>query len=181
MTDFLGRTGWRWLAEPHSFEADGDSLTWRCRGETDFWRVTESGIEKHDGQAFLARVEGDFRVEGLFSADLAERYDQAGLFVESSEERWLKAGVELDGELWLSAVHTRSESDWSREPVAGLPLRLAVERHADTVFCSADLSGGLQMFRELHFPGPVSVGPYSCSPLGPGFEASIRDAVLTAR
>src|SRR5262245_22635730 len=114
--------GWSWLAEPASYTLDGDSLAWRCRGGSDFWRVTESGIAKHDGQAFLAPVEGDFRLEGVVDAELGERYDQVGLFVVASEERWLKLGAERDGGLWLSAVHTRAESDWSREPLAALPV-----------------------------------------------------------
>jgi regulation of enolase protein 1 (concanavalin A-like superfamily) len=176
---FLQQMGWTWIVEPVSFEADGDSLSWRCVGGSDFWRVTESGIAKHDGQSFVVPVEGDFRLEGLVDAELGERYDQVGLFVQASEERWLKLGAELDGGLWLSAVHTRTESDWSREPLTGLPVRLAVERHADTVTCSSEVEGSLRMFRQLHLPGPVSVGPYSCAPLGSGFDASIRGAVLT--
>jgi regulation of enolase protein 1 (concanavalin A-like superfamily) len=177
MSSFLQQMGWSWTVEPDSFELGDDSLSWRCRGGSDFWRITESGIAKHDGQAFL--VQGDFRLEGVVDAELAERYDQVGLFLQADEERWLKLGAELDGGLWLGAVHTRAESDWSREPMTALPVRLAVERHADTVACSSEVDGGLRMFRQLHLPGPVSVGPYSCAPLGRGFDASIRDAALT--
>jgi uncharacterized protein len=151
---------------------ENESLTWRCPGRTDFWRVTHSGIQQHDGQAFLVPVEGDFRLEALVDAALAERYDQVGLFVQASEERWVKLGAELDDGLWLSAVHTRGESDWSREPLASLPVRLAVERHEATVACSSEVEGAWRMFRQLHLPGPVSVGPYSCAPLGEGFDSS---------
>jgi uncharacterized protein len=178
MTRFLGRDGWRWVAEPAPFEAREDSLTWRCGAETDFWRLTEGHPPKHDGQAFVVPVEGDFRFEARFEAPLAELYDQAGIFVEASEERWLKLGVELDGDFWLSAVHTRGESDWSREPAAGLPIRLAVERRSGSVFCSAHFDEW-RVFRVLHLPGPVAVGPYSCAPRGGGFETSMRGARLT--
>jgi regulation of enolase protein 1 (concanavalin A-like superfamily) len=161
---------------------DDESLTWRCSGGTDFWRVTESGIVKHDGQTFLVPVEGDFRLEALVEGALAERYDQVGLFVQASEERWVKLGAELDDGLWLGAVHTRGESDWSREPLAALPVRLAVERHADTIACSSEVDGAWRMFRQLHLAGPVSVGPYSCAPVGGGFEASARVLrLLTSR
>jgi regulation of enolase protein 1 (concanavalin A-like superfamily) len=178
MDDFLGRTGWRWSAEPASWVAVRDTLAWRCRAKTDFWRVTEGQGARHDGQAYLAPVDGDFRLEGVVHAVLADRYDQAGLFVEADEQRWLKLGVELDGSPWLSAVHTSQASDWSREPIPGLPLRLAVERRDDTVTCSAHVDDW-RVFRVLHLPGPVSVGPYSCAPEGGGFEASLRDASLT--
>jgi uncharacterized protein len=179
MTHFLGRDGWRWVAEPVSFGTEDDSLTWRCAGMTDFWRLTEGHPPKHDGQAFVVPIEGDFWFEARFEATLAELYDQAGIFVEANEERWLKLGVELDGDFWLSAVHTRGESDWSREPAPGLPIRVAVERRSDSVFCSVHLDGTWRVFRVLHLPGPVAVGPYACAPRGGGFEASMRDARLT--
>jgi hypothetical protein len=178
MDEFLGRPGWRWIVEPPSWAAERDALTWRCRAQTDFWRVTEGQGARHDGQAYVVPVDGDFRLEGIAEATLADRYDQAGLFVESDERRWLKLGVELDGSPWLSAVHTNQASDWSREPTPGLPLRLAVERRDDTVTCSAHLEGAWRLFRILHLPGPVSVGPYSCAPEGGGFESSLRDASL---
>jgi regulation of enolase protein 1 (concanavalin A-like superfamily) len=179
VTSFLGRDGWRWVASPVSWAAENDSLTWRCHGKTDFWRVTEGHPAKHDGQALVVSVEGDFRLEASFEAALAERYDQTGLFAEVDGERWLKLGVELDGQFWLSAVHTRGESDWSREPVLGLPIRLALERRSDSVFSSAHLDGAWRVFRVLHLPGSVAVGPYSCAPRGDGFETSMRQARLT--
>jgi len=179
VTSFLGRDGWRWVAPPVSWAAENDSLTWHCHGTTDFWRITEGHPAKHDGQAFVVAVEGDFRLEAVFEAALVELFDQTGLFAEVDEERWLKLGVELDGEFWLSAVHTRGESDWSREPVPGLPIRLALERRSDSVFCSAQVDGAWRVFRVLHLPGSVAVGPYSCAPRGDGFETSMQQARLT--
>jgi regulation of enolase protein 1 (concanavalin A-like superfamily) len=168
------RDGWRWIAPPVSWAAENDSLTWRCHGKTDFWRITEGHPAKHDGQALVVSVEGDFRLEADFESALAERYDEAGLFAEVDEERWLKLGVELGDQFWLSAVHTRGESDWSREPVPELPIRLGLERRCDSVFCSAHVDGAWRVFRVLHLPGPVAVGPYSCAPRGGGFETSMR-------
>lgn len=179
MDTFLGHDGWRWLVEPRSRQVEPDRLTWICHGKTDLWRITEGVQSKHDAPAFLVPVSGDFRFEATFDATLAELYDQVGILAQASEARWLKAGVELDGRLWLSAVHTHDESDWSREPFGALPIELAVERRANSVSCSVHEEGEWRSFRVLYLPGPIEVGPYSCAPKGVGFEAVMRSAALT--
>jgi uncharacterized protein len=176
---FLGHDGWRWLVEPHACEVEADRLTWTCQGETDLWRITEGVATKHDAPAFVGSVNGDFRFEATFEATFADPYDQVGILAQASEVRWLKAGIELDGRLWLSAVHTHDESDWSREPFGSMPVQLAVARRADSVFCSVHEEGNWRIFRVLYLPGPIEVGPYSCAPKGVGFEAVMHSAVLT--
>jgi regulation of enolase protein 1 (concanavalin A-like superfamily) len=133
---------------------------------------------KHDAPAFVVPVNGDFRLEATFEATFVDLYDQVGILAQASETRWLKAGVELDGRLWLSAVHTHDESDWSREPFGALPLQLAVERRDNSVFCSVHEEGAWRIFRVLYLPGALEVGPYSCAPKGDGFEAVMRSALL---
>ena len=176
---FLDRRGWRWLAEPRVHRVEAGRVTWTCRGQTDLWRITEGVQTKHDAPAFLVSTNADFRFEATFEATLADLYDQVGILAQASELRWLKVGAELDGRLWLSAVHTHDESDWSREPLQALPIELAVERRADTVFCSVREDGEWRTFRVLYLPGPIEVGPYSCAPKGDGFEAVMRSPSLT--
>lgn len=178
MPTFLGHDGWRWLVEPPAWRAEADHLTWTCQGDTDLWRITEGVQSKHDAPAFVVSASGDFRFEATFDASFADLYDQVGILVQANERRWLKVGAELDGRLWLSAVHTHDESDWSREPLGALPLELAVERRADSVSCSVRDDGGWRTFRVLYLPGPIEVGPYSCAPRGGGFEAVMRSPVL---
>ena len=134
---------------------------------------------KHDAPAFVLPVAGDFRFEATFDATFAELYDQVGILARASEVRWLKVGAELDGRPWLSAVHTHDESDWSREPLGALPIELAVERRADSLFWSVHEEREWRVFRVLYLPGPIEVGPYSCAPKGAGFEAVMRSPVLT--
>jgi uncharacterized protein len=178
VTIFLGRDGWHWLAEPHACQVEPDRVTWSCEGKTDLWRITEGVQSKHDASAFVAPVDGDFRFEAMFEATFRDLYDQVGILAQASEIRWLKVGAELDGRPWLSAVHTHDESDWSREPLTGLPIELAVERRANSVFCSVREQGDWRVFRVLYLPGPIEVGPYSCAPKGGGFEAVMRSPVL---
>lgn len=176
---FGGRDGWRWLVEPTAGRVEADHLTWTCQGKTDLWRITEGVESQHNAPAFVVSVGGDFRFEATFEATLADQYDQLGILAQVSEARWLKVGIELDGRLWLSAVHTHDESDWSREPFAAFPAELAVERRANSVSCSVQEEGDWRVFRVLYLPGPTEIGPYSCAPKGVGFEAAARAPVLT--
>ena len=113
----------------------------------------------------------ELQVRGEF----VDRYDQVGLMVVASDERWLKAGIEVDGERWLSAVHTRDESDWSRERWDASEARLRAVREDATIEVSVAGDGGWRVFRTLYLPGAVGIGPYSCAPKGAGFEASVSE------
>jgi uncharacterized protein len=168
----LGGRAWGWSREPVASATGNGSVTWRCPGGTDFWRKTEGVPSAHSGCSLLTRVEADFELELLAGGEFGERYDQVGLMVVASEERWLKAGIEVDGERWLSAVHTRDASDWSRERWDASEARLRAVRTDGTIEISVTGDRGWRVFRTLYLPGAVGVGPYSCAPKGPGFLAS---------
>jgi regulation of enolase protein 1 (concanavalin A-like superfamily) len=174
LIEFLGRT-WEWSREPVAWEAAEGSVTWRCPGRTDFWRRTEGVPSAHSGCALLTPAEADFSLELSMHGELGDRYDQVGLMVVFSEERWLKAGVELDGEPYLSAVHTRDESDWSRESWYATGASLSAVRTDGTIEVSVESGGTRRVFRTLYLPGPVGVGPYSCAPKGNGFPAAATE------
>jgi regulation of enolase protein 1 (concanavalin A-like superfamily) len=171
LIELFGRA-WEWSREPVAWEAAAGPVTWCCPGGTDFWRRTEGVPSAHSGCALLTPVEADFSLELSVHGEFGDRYDQVGLMVVSSEERWLKAGVEVDGELWLSAVHTRDESDWSRESWHTTGASLNAVRTDGTIEVSVESDGSRRVFRTLYLPGPVGVGPYSCAPKGAGFPAA---------
>jgi hypothetical protein len=168
----LGGRDWGWNREPVASDTSNGSVTWRCPGGTDFWRTTEGVPSAHSGCSLLTCVEADFELELLVQGQFGERYDQVGLMIVASEERWLKAGIEVDGERWLSAVHTRDESDWSRERWDAAEARLRAARRDGTIEVSVAGDGGWRVFRTLYLPGGVGIGPYSCAPKGSGFQAS---------
>ena len=169
---------WSWSREPTEWHDDGPELIWRCPGGTDFWRTTEGVPCAHDGSSLLTPVEDEFELELEVFGALEGLYDQVGLMVVSSELRWLKAGIEVDGDVWLSAVHTREESDWSRERWDSANVRLRAVRRDGTIEVFVDEAGGWRVYRTLFLPGPVGIGPYSCSPKGAGFRASARDITV---
>jgi len=178
----LGRDGWRWLAPSPDAIVGADALTWRCAGGTDIWQRTGVAPSRHEAQALLLDVgDGDFTMQATFDAQLAARYDQVGLLVEAGQSSWLKAGIELDGELWLSSVHTQGASDWARQRWSGLPVTLRIERRDATTDVSVlEPAGAWLRFRELRLPDAVRVGPYACAPTGTGFQAQMTAASLVA-
>jgi uncharacterized protein len=169
---------WAWSREPVMWSDAIGTVRWQSPGGSDFWRITEGVRSAYDGSALLARVQGDFECDIAVRGEFNALYDQVGLMIASSETRWLKAGLEDDGNVWLSAVHTRTESDWSRERWAGLEVRLRVRRHDGTVEISVEEASGWRVFRTAYLDGVVGVGPYSCSPKGDGFIASVSALTL---
>jgi regulation of enolase protein 1 (concanavalin A-like superfamily) len=156
-----------WLNEPRKWSGDAADLTVAVEPETDFWRVTHYGFTRDSGH-FL-----DTGALGLrFRGDFAHQYDQAGLMLRLDAERWIKAGLELDGELWLSVVVTNGVSDWSQQPAPepdadGYWSIRAVREHDSVQILCGDLPVRLAPFPD----GPLQSGPMCAAPKGPGFTA----------
>jgi uncharacterized protein len=177
----LGQGDWSWTREPERSSPGGSAeLQWTCASGSDFWRHTASGEVNHNGHGYVVRVADDFVLEGQFEVDFGARYDQAGLIALASESVWVKAGVELERDLLVGAVHTDGHSDWSFGP-GSIPAGIRMERKDGTLEISWQAEGEQwRAIRQLHLEGPVAVGPYSCAPLGPGFETRLSSFVLRA-
>jgi regulation of enolase protein 1 (concanavalin A-like superfamily) len=159
-----------WLNEPAVWSGDASDLTVAVEPDTDFWRVTHYGFTRDSGH-FL-----DTGALGLrFRGEFAHQYDQAGLMLRLDAEHWIKAGLELDGELWLSVVVTNGVSDWSQQPAPppdadGFWSIRAVRDHD-----SVQILCGDQPVRLAPFPdGALQSGPMCAAPKGPGFSARFR-------
>jgi regulation of enolase protein 1 (concanavalin A-like superfamily) len=144
---------------------------------TDFWRGTHYGYERDDGHVLGRPLRGDFKMTATFRADYRDRYDQAGLMVRIDQRNWIKAGVELDGQLVLSTVVTREVSDWSVLPLpdaADAAITLELERTGDTVMVRYRTGARPATLVRLAYLPPgeeVLAGPMSAAPDGSGFEA----------
>ena len=122
----------RWVNEPGSWSLDGDELTMLAEPETDFWRTTHYGFVRDSGHLAATgwtalRFRGDF----------AAQYDQAGLMLRLDAEHWIKAGLELDGQLWLSVVVTNGVSDWSQQPAPAPDADVRRSRAPEVAWCRA--------------------------------------------
>jgi regulation of enolase protein 1 (concanavalin A-like superfamily) len=158
----------RWLNEPSVWSGDASGLTVTAEPETDFWRTTHYGFVRDSGHF------ADTGQLGLrFRGDFAAQYDQAGLMLRIDAEHWIKAGLELDGQLWLSVVVTNGVSDWSQQPApppdadGWYDIRAVREGDCVQILC------GDQPVRLAPFPdaGELMSGPMCAAPKGPGFTA----------
>ena len=161
----------RWLNEPQVWSGDASDLTVAVEPETDFWRTTHYGFIRDSGH-FADTGQLGVRFRG----DFADQYDQAGLMLRIDEEHWIKAGLELDGQLWLSVVVTNGVSDWSQQPAPApdadgfYAIRAVREGDSVQILC------GDQPVRLAPFPetGDLQSGPMCAAPKGPGFSARFR-------
>jgi len=180
MTDIAWSEG-RWTHDPAGVvEERGDLVVTAVEG-SDAWRITSYGFVHDSEHALLAPFEVDAAVEVEFTAAFSEQFDQAGVFVRASDERWVKAGVEFaDGRPQVGAVVTDGMSDWSLAPVpewADRRILVRVSRGADALTVRAGLVGEpLQLVRVLPFPAGVSAeaGPFVCAPTRAGLAVRLH-------
>ena len=180
MTD-LGWSAGRWTHPPVSAaEVNGDLVVTAAEG-SDAWRLTSYGFIHDSEHALLAPFPADSAMEVVFTAAFAAQFDQAGIFVRVSAERWVKAGVEFaDGSPSVGAVVTDGRSDWSLAPVpswAGRRVLVRVSRSGDALTIRAGLEGGaMQLVRVLPFEPDLtaSAGPFLCAPTRPELSVAFH-------
>lgn len=180
MSGTFAPAGAGWLNEPEWRVAD-DVLEMHAAEGSDLWQLTGYGFARDTGHALLHPLESEQACEVDVLADMSAQFDQAGLLVRGDERLWLKAGLEIaDGRLGLSTVFTDGRSDWATTPVddwAGTWVRFRVSRGPDSLTVRARPEGGeWRLVRLVPFSpgGPVSVGPYCCSPSRAGYVARFR-------
>jgi uncharacterized protein len=170
-----------WLNEPPRWREQDGTLAVVTGAKSDFWRTTHYGFVRDSGHFRFDRVSGDFTAEVAVSGEYREIYDQAGLMLRLDAEHWLKAGVEyVEGKRMLSAVVTRTFSDWSTVPAfeAPDPLRLRLSRHGSAVRVEWASEAGFEMLRLAYLPErpvPALIGPMCCSPERGGLEVRFTD------
>ena len=156
--------------------------------KSDFWQKTFYAplLVKTDAPALLMKVPNglkEWTAELHFSLENAtHQFDQAGLMVYATEERWMKAGIEMvDGSPRMSCVVTNGSSDWSVRPwrsATDVAVRVSHVRGSLAVECrgTKDEEETWSFYRiapsmVADFEGDVGVGLVCCSPADPGMTA----------
>jgi regulation of enolase protein 1 (concanavalin A-like superfamily) len=167
-----------WTTPPAAVRIHDEGMDVTAREGSDAWRITSYGFVHDTEHALLAPLAQGSAVEVAFRLELAEQFDQAGVFVRVDAETWIKAGVERsDGEDGLGAVVTRGVSDWSLAPVPGWSGRLVTiraSRSGDALTVRAlvdDEPWRLVRVAPLDPDAAVTAGPFCCAPTRAGFTA----------
>ena len=172
-------TAGQWTTPPPRVDYVDEGMRVLAAEESDAWRRTAYGFVHDTEHALLAPFEVGTAMEVEFEADFAAEFDQAGIFVRASEERWMKTGVEFaDGVLGAGAVVTDVFSDWSTAPVPewqGRRILVRASRWSDALIVRMAADGGpLRLVRIAPFPGELaaSAGPLVSAPTRADLEVS---------
>ena len=172
----------RWTTPPVNAELEGLDLLVTAAEGSDAWRFTSYGFVHDNEHALVADFPQDSAMEVVFTAEFSEQFDQAGLFVVSGPECWVKAGVEFaDGHAQVGAVATNPFSDWSVAPVdewLGRRVRVRVSRSGDAITVRAGLDGQeLRLVRVAPYPedAAAEAGPLVCAPSRAGLTVRFHE------
>ncbi len=177
MTNSVKTIDWdagRWTNHPVASERSGDDLLVTAVEGSDAWRTTSYGFVHDSEHALVVPLESGRAVEVDFVAEFSEQFDQAGVFLRSDDEHWIKAGVEFaDGAPQVGAVVTWPNSDWSASPVsewAGQVVTVRASRSGDAITFRAGVDGQLGLIRLAPVPPDASIeaGPMVCAPTRAG-------------
>lgn len=176
-----------WTHAPVAVDDSAGDLVVTAARESDAWRHTAYGFVHDSEHALLAPFAPGTAVEVEFTADFAEQFDQAGVFVRVDEERWVKAGLEFaDDTLGAGAVVTDRRSDWSVGAVpewAGERVLVRVSWSMDALIVRAGLvDGPLRLLRVASFPETLAAtaGPFLAAPTREGLAVRFHAWRVTA-
>jgi hypothetical protein len=174
-----------WLHEPPRWHADGNTLTLTTAPKTDFWRSPDGATVSDNGHFWSRPITGDFQAQVKVIGAYRDLYDQAGLMLRLDDATWLKCGIEFyEGAQHISAVVTRSHSDWALAPLppnpAALWLRLK-RQGADIQIHYALDETAYTLLRHAYFPPAerLLAGVMAASPTGTGFEVRFEGLSIT--
>jgi len=181
-----------WTHTPESVSTEGDRLVVTAEEGSDAWLRTAYGFVHDSAHALLSPLAVGEAMEVTFRAAWEGQFDQAGIFIQVDDERWIKSGVEFaDGHLGLGAVVTDRYSDWSVGYVDDWRERditIRVARWTDAVIVRARADADdWRLIRVAPFDGTAvaAAGPFLAAPTRSGltvdflrWERTAADAAL---
>ncbi len=176
---------WRWLNEPTEWHQTDDGLQVVTDPQTDFWRSTWYGFERHSGHVYGCDVSGELTFQVCVEGEFTTLYDQAGLMLLQDEAHWLKAGIEYnDAQPMIGSVLTNPRSDWATGIFPGNPRRfwLRLTRLADCLRLQYSTDGKVwPLLRLAPFPQSERcfIGVMCCTPERQGLAVRFSDLRLT--
>ncbi|WEK60238.1 MAG: DUF1349 domain-containing protein [Candidatus Microbacterium colombiense] len=164
-----------WTHPPLQSTEIDDALDVTAVEGSDAWRHTAYGFVHDTEHALLAPLAVGEAIEVSFRAPWDGQFDQAGVFVRSDDEHWVKTGVEFaDGHLGLGAVVTDIRSDWSVGYVddwleSEITVRVSRWKDALIIRAKAD-DGPWRLVRVAPFDGSAeaAAGPLLAAPTRAG-------------
>ncbi|MEK3947413.1 DUF1349 domain-containing protein [Paenibacillus peoriae] len=176
-----------WTNHPVSSIEEDQFLKVETREGSDYWEKTLYGFERSSGHSLLTDWEEGSAIEVTFQlGSFTELYDQAGIMLYQGQQKWIKAGIELnDGIPQLAVVVTDGYSDWSLAPVpdwVGKNVTIRASQLQDAVIIRARTENqSWRTVRVARFPYETGqqAGPFACAPTRAGFQVIFTRWVST--
>lgn len=169
-----------WTHAPESVSTSDDALIVTAKKGSDAWRHTAYGFVHDSAHALLRPLDVGEAMEVTFNAAWEGQFDQAGLFVQIDDARWVKTGVEFaDGHLGLGAVVTDGRSDWSVGYVddwLNREITVRVSRWTDALIVRARADAeDWRLIRVAPFDGEAAAaaGPFVAAPTRAGLSVHL--------
>ena len=162
-----------WTHPPVTTAEDGDDLLVTAAEGSDAWRITSYGFVHDSEHALLAPFPAK-SAEVEFTASFSHQFDQAGIFIGVSAERWVKPASNSPMGAHTSARSSPTDDRTGLSPRANVVDRrilIRISRTADALTIRAKPDHGeLQLVRVVPFEASLiaAAGPYTCAPTRAG-------------
>lgn len=178
-----------WTRKPKELWIRGDMVEVMTEPYTDLWQRTYYGFQRDNAPVYqVVTDEPYFSFVAKTHFESKRRFDQCGIIVYLNSEKWIKASVEFENEMYQrlgSVVTSHGYSDWASTDISSdiknMWYRLS-RRGADyCIECSRDGREYRQM-RICHFAageGRIAFGIYACSPEASSFRSIFSDLEIT--
>ncbi|MFQ4146659.1 DUF1349 domain-containing protein [Chlorogloeopsis sp. ULAP02] len=176
----------RWYNEPPSWEQQEDLIVVTSGANTDFWRRSDCGYIRDNGNFYYQEVKGDFTARVKISNQYQNLHGQAGLMIRVDEKTWLKSNIEfVDGMHFVSTVITNEESNWSVVPLLDKSpsLWLCLHRRGNSIEVQYSLdeeSYTILTTAHLTEEEAVQVGLVCASPENEGCQITFQNFQIEA-
>lgn len=114
---------WQSLNYKHPIPDVTEAFSIICPDETDLWDKPPSTHSANAPLIYKTTSVGAFKSASLTvnGSEFVHRYDQGGLTIiinlQDGSRRWIKAGIETEGEVFVSVVAKDRWADWGLRPL----------------------------------------------------------------
>lgn len=174
-----------WFNKPINIKPNGESIQFTSLPDTDFWQNTHYGFCRNTGHCMFLKSSSNFTLQTHVTYKPLSQYDQAGLVVYFSPEKWAKTSVEGEiGEAYNlgSVITNNGYSDWATQPYLKevVDVEFKIERSGSDFMIFYRMFGDEKWIQirmghiSLEKDAEMSIGLYSCTPKEGGFEATFH-------
>mmetsp|Transcript_24855 Transcript_24855/g.30300 ORF Transcript_24855/g.30300 Transcript_24855/m.30300 type:complete len:223 (+) Transcript_24855:27-695(+) len=159
-------SNFKWFNAPTTFDVKPNKLSMTCEYNTDLWQTPD--INRDSGHFFYTTIEGNFISYVKITGEYDKMYDQIGIMIRKDIKNWVKCGIEYIDVQNVSAVVTKTYSDWNLARLDSNPksiyIKLSRDKAKIMVEYSLDNNKYYLLRKFQFFDSKLQIGLMGCSP-----------------